>query len=79
MLGEFVGIVAEVAMGRKREQHTDDADALNGPATSPASAGRAPSEIAAKLLEIGARYAARPDTGLSPDDILGYDRNGLPT
>ncbi|NVN88109.1 MAG: type II toxin-antitoxin system VapB family antitoxin [Rhodopseudomonas sp.] len=36
-------------------------------------------KIAARLMKMGARSAAFPDTGLSPDEILGYDENGLPT
>jgi antitoxin VapB len=32
-----------------------------------------------RLMEIGRRYAALPDTGRTPDEILGYDENGLPT
>jgi hypothetical protein len=35
--------------------------------------------IDACLMEIGRRYAALPDTGRTPDEILGYDDNGLPT
>ena len=36
--------------------------------------------IADALMEIGAQYAAllNSDTR-TPDEILGYDRNGLPT
>lgn len=36
-------------------------------------------DIAARLMKIGNRYAAFPDTGRSPDEILGYDEHGLPT
>ena len=36
-------------------------------------------DVAARLMKIGSRYAALPDTGRTPDDILGYDDNGLPT
>ena len=36
-------------------------------------------EIAARLMRIGNRYAALPDSGRSPDEILGYDEHGLPT
>lgn len=36
-------------------------------------------QIAQRLLKIGGRYAALPDTGRTPDEILGYDENGLPT
>ncbi len=32
-----------------------------------------------RLLEIGKRYSALPDTGRTPDDILVYDENGSPT
>ena len=35
--------------------------------------------IAARLMKIGSRYAALPDSGRSADEILGYDENGLPT
>lgn len=35
--------------------------------------------IAARLITIGTRFAALPDTGRSPDEILGYDKDGLPT
>ena len=36
-------------------------------------------DIAAELLAIGAHCAALSDLDLrSPDDILGYDENGLP-
>jgi antitoxin VapB len=36
-------------------------------------------KIAARLMAIGARYAAAPDAGAGPpDEILGYDENGLP-
>lgn len=35
--------------------------------------------IAAQLMKIGDRYAALPDTGRSPDEVLGYDEHGLPT
>jgi antitoxin VapB len=36
-------------------------------------------DVAARLMKIGNRYAALPDTGQSPDEILGYDEQGLPT
>ena len=36
-------------------------------------------DIAARLMRIGNRYAALPDSGRSPDEILGYDEHGLPT
>lgn len=40
---------------------------------------RATVSIAGKLMAIGARCAALPDLDArSADDILGYDRNGLP-
>ena len=34
--------------------------------------------IAARLMTIGSRFAALPDTGSSPDEILGYGDDGLP-
>lgn len=34
---------------------------------------RNPDEIAKRLMKIGKRYAAWPDTGRTPDDILNYD------
>jgi antitoxin VapB len=36
-------------------------------------------EVTARLMEIGNRYAALPDTSRNPDQILGYDDHGLPT
>jgi antitoxin VapB len=36
-------------------------------------------EAVARLMKIGSRYAALPDTGRSPDEILGYDEHGSPT
>lgn len=36
-------------------------------------------DVAARLMKIGSRYASLPDSGLSADEILGYDENGLPT
>lgn len=36
-------------------------------------------DIATRLMKIGKRYAALPDTGRNPDEILGYDALGLPT
>jgi antitoxin VapB len=36
-------------------------------------------DVAARLLKIGNRYAALPDTGRNPDQILDYDERGLPT
>lgn len=35
--------------------------------------------IAARLMEIGNRFAALAGTGRNPDEILGYDEHGLPT
>ena len=36
--------------------------------------------VAERLMDIGRRYAALPDAvGRTPEDILGYDENGLPT
>ena len=35
--------------------------------------------IAARLMAIGSQFAALPDTGRSPDEILGYDDHGAPT
>ena len=32
-----------------------------------------------RLMKIGSQYAALPDTGRSPEEILGYDDHGLPT
>ncbi len=40
---------------------------------------RRPDQVALRLMKIGSRYAALPDTGRSPDEILGYDDHGLPT
>jgi antitoxin VapB len=40
---------------------------------------RCTEDIAARLMKIGSRYAALPDTGRSVDEILGYDEFGLPT
>lgn len=40
---------------------------------------RNPEIMAARLMKIGNRYAALPDSGRSPDEILGYDEHGLPT
>ena len=39
---------------------------------------RRPCHVAARLMKIGSQYAALPDTGRSPDEILGYDDHGLP-
>ena len=36
-------------------------------------------KLAVRLMKIGHRYATLPDTGRSPDEILGYDEHGLPT
>jgi antitoxin VapB len=35
--------------------------------------------IANRLMKIGSQYGALPDTGRSPEEILGYDDHGLPT
>jgi antitoxin VapB len=35
--------------------------------------------VAASLMKIGSEFAALADTGRSPDQILGYDDQGLPT
>ena len=35
--------------------------------------------VAEALMELGRRYSALPDSGLSENEILGYDENGLPT
>jgi antitoxin VapB len=40
---------------------------------------RRPDRIIATLMKIGSRYAALADTGRSPEEILGYDEQGLPT
>ncbi|MES2194572.1 MAG: type II toxin-antitoxin system VapB family antitoxin [Pseudomonadota bacterium] len=40
---------------------------------------RRPDQVAALLMKIGSQYAALPDTGRGPDEILGYDDHGLPT
>ncbi len=40
---------------------------------------RHPDRAVAQLMKIGGRYAALADTGRSPDEILGYDEDGLPT
>jgi len=40
---------------------------------------RRPDRTIATLMKIGSRYAALPDTGRSPEEILGYDEHGLPT
>jgi antitoxin VapB len=34
---------------------------------------RRPDRVAARLMKIGSQYAALPDTGRSPDEILGCD------
>jgi antitoxin VapB len=36
-------------------------------------------KVAARLVTIASRYAALPDSGRSPEEILGYDETGLPT
>lgn len=38
----------------------------------------APEDVAARLMKIGEHYAALPDTGRTPDEILGYDDDGVP-
>jgi antitoxin VapB len=40
---------------------------------------RRPDQVAARLMKIGSQYSALADTGRSPDEILGYDDQGLPT
>ena len=41
---------------------------------------RAAGSLAAELLEIGQRCAALPDLDpRTPEDILGYDKHGLPS
>jgi antitoxin VapB len=40
---------------------------------------RRPDLVAARLMKIGSQFAALADTGRSPDEILGYDEQGLPT
>jgi antitoxin VapB len=40
---------------------------------------RRTNQVAARLMKIASRYAALPDTGRTPDEILGYDEHGLPT
>jgi antitoxin VapB len=35
--------------------------------------------IAARLMKIGSQFAPLADSGRSPDEILGYDEQGLPT
>ena len=40
--------------------------------------GRTDSTVA-RLMKIGSQFAALADTGRSPDEILGYDDQGLPT
>ncbi len=40
---------------------------------------RRPDEVVARLMKIGSQYAALPDAGRSPDEILGYDDDGRPT
>jgi antitoxin VapB len=34
--------------------------------------------VAERLMKIGSQYAALPDTGRSPDEILDYDEHGAP-
>lgn len=40
---------------------------------------RSSDQVAARLMKIGSGYAALPDAARSPDEILGYDDDGLPT
>ncbi|HTB03411.1 MAG TPA: type II toxin-antitoxin system VapB family antitoxin [Bradyrhizobium sp.] len=40
---------------------------------------RSPDLVAARLMKIGSQCAVLPDTGRSPDEILGYNEHGLPT
>lgn len=41
---------------------------------------RRPGEIAERLMELGRWYSSLPDKDTrTPDEILGYDENGLPT
>ena len=40
---------------------------------------RRTSRIAARLMRIGCQFASLADTGRSPNEILGYDEQGLPT
>jgi antitoxin VapB len=40
---------------------------------------RRPDQVVARLVKIGSQYSALADTGRSPDEILGYDDQGLPT
>jgi len=40
---------------------------------------RRTNDIAARLMEVGRRHAALPDTGRNQGEILGYDKQGLPT
>ena len=40
---------------------------------------RRPDQVVARLMKIGSQYSALADTGRSPDEILGYDDQGLPT
>jgi antitoxin VapB len=40
---------------------------------------RHPDQVVARLMKIGSQYTALADTGCSPDEILGYDDQGLPT
>jgi antitoxin VapB len=35
-------------------------------------------DVATRLMKIGKRYAALPDTGRNPDEIVGYGEHGLP-
>lgn len=38
---------------------------------------RRPDLVLARLMKIGSQHAALPDTGLGPDEIVGYDEHGL--
>jgi antitoxin VapB len=40
---------------------------------------RHPDQLVARLMKIGSQYSALADTGRSPDEILGYDDQGLPS
>jgi antitoxin VapB len=37
-----------------------------------------PDQVAARLMRIGRQYSALADSGRGPDEILGYDDQGLP-
>ena len=40
---------------------------------------RSTDHTTARMVKIGSQFAPLPDTGRSPDEILGYDDHGLPT